>query len=133
MKLYNLLEKNKNEIIQYIHFGKASVDKLILRVKKQLGNPKEDFYDEEVWTFIMCCGYAIRGKDGLQELSKQLSLNKKILFDKLYIESLPYSPRIKEGNTNLNLAFGNLGIREGTKSGIEFQKCFNQTNYNLRN
>ena len=76
--------------------------------------------DEEVWTFLAACGYAIDCK-GVEKLAKILTgLDLTQPKDaKIWIEVLPFPPREDEGNTNLDLALGTITCRDGTTGGIK--------------
>ena len=76
--------------------------------------------DEEVWTFLAACGYAIDCK-GVEKLTKILTgLDLTQPKDaKIWMEVLPFPPREDEGNTNLDLALGTITRRDETTGGIE--------------
>ena len=76
--------------------------------------------DEQVWTFLAACGYAIDCK-GVEKLTKILTDSDLPQPDsaKIWMEVLPFPPRKREGNTNLDLALGTIKCREGTTGGIK--------------
>ena len=77
--------------------------------------------DEEVWTFLAACGYAIAGSQGVKKLTKILTgLDLTQPEDaKIWLEALPFPPREDEGNTNLDLALGTIKCRGETTGGIK--------------
>lgn len=77
---------------------------------------------EKVLTFLMGCGYALGREQGLQTLTKVLtgSVLKQPNQPMIWFEAQPIPPRMKEGNTHLDLALGAIARREGTANGIRF-------------
>ena len=69
--------------------------------------------DEQVWTFLAACGYAIAGAQGVEKLTKILTgLDLTQPKDaKIWMEVLPLPPRKGEGNTNLDLALGTIACQ----------------------
>ena len=67
------LTNRHDKIIKYLHIGYAQWDKLIRRVERQEREPSDDFDDEQIWTFLVGCGYAIAGEDGVATLTKILT------------------------------------------------------------
>ncbi|EDM44631.1 hypothetical protein SCB49_13705 [unidentified eubacterium SCB49] len=125
MRLSEKISKNLDEIKKYLYCGYASWDGLIDRIKGQEINPKNDFTDEQIWTFIIACGYAITGKNGLKKISYLLTNRTDLTTEKIWFEVLPSSPRDMEGSTHLDLAIGDIAIRKGTGSGIELNDTEN--------
>ena len=119
MKLSEKLLENHNEIIKYLYCGYVNWDSLIARIERQECNPIEDFLDEQIWTFIVACGFAIDKEKGLNTLCKLLTGDENLKTAKIWIEVLPKSPRVKEGPTHLDLVIGDIKLRSGTESGIE--------------
>jgi len=50
------------EITKYLYIGYARWDDLIARVKRQEESGSRDCDDEQIWTFVVACGYAICGQ-----------------------------------------------------------------------
>lgn len=119
MKLSEKISKNHNIIKQYLYCGYANWDGLLDRIKGQEDNPYDDYTDEQIWTFIVACGFSIAGKKGLKKLCSLLTNRNDLTTEKIWFEVLPKSPRVKEGSTHLDLAVGDITIRNGTESGIE--------------
>lgn len=119
MNLAEKISKNHQKIKKFLHYGYVNWDDLINRIDRQLKNETLDFADEQVWTFLIACGYAIAAENGLKKLSSILTKSENYITNKIYIEVLPISPREKEGQTHLDLAIGSIEIRQGTESGIE--------------
>lgn len=114
------LKAHRDEITRYLYIGYAVWDDLIARVEGQEGKDSSDYDDEQVWTFLVGCGYAIAGEDGVARLTEALtgSTQKSPANPKIWFEVLPVSPRKGEGKTHLDLALGTIAVREGTESGI---------------
>lgn len=70
--------------------------------------------DETMWTFLLALGYAADGVDGVNALS-HLLVGEPIDGPeppKIWLEALPFSPRLREGSTHLDLAVGHIARRE---------------------
>lgn len=118
------LMNHHDEITKYLYIGYARWDDLISRVERQEQKPLDDFADEQIWTFLVGCGYAIAGEDGVARLTKTLTgSNYKVPINpRIWFEVLPIPPRKGEGETHLDLALGTIARRNGTESGIELEK-----------
>ncbi len=118
------LKEYKGEISEYLYVGKAEWDKLVTRIENQETNPKKDFDDEQIWTFLVACGYALAGESGIAKISKILTNVDQSLQPhlKIWFEALPIPPCTREGNTNLDLALGNIKLRNSVESGIELEE-----------
>ena len=124
--LAELLEKEKHKIKQHLHMGKVKWDKLIKRLNKYI-NKKDVMNDEKLWTFLLASGYANVGLRGIEKLTELLTgKNLKPNSEKLWFEVLPLPPRAKEGNTNLDLAIGQIAQRKDYKSGIQLSESENE-------
>lgn len=123
--LAEMLKKYHAEITKYLYLGYARWDELIKRIEKQGQAPSSDFYDEQIWTFLIGCGYAIAGEQGIARLTKILtgSDQEPPANPRIWFEVLPIPPREREGATHLDLALGTIAIREGTESGIELDNA----------
>lgn len=119
--LGDALKKNLDQINQYLYVGYARCDRLIKRTERQEQERPGDFADEQVWTFLLGCGYAIAGQEGVARLTRLLtgSNQRAPAAPRIWFEVLPIQPRKGEGRTRLDLALGTLGRRKRTKSGIE--------------
>jgi hypothetical protein len=120
--LTNCILQHKTRIKEALHIGYANWDNLVARIKRQERNHLPDFYDEKVWTFLVSCVYAIQGPPGIGLLAQLLTEANVPPHSatKAWFEVLPLPPRFKEGNTHLDFALGNIELRNGTRSGIEF-------------
>lgn len=120
--LADLLQRHRLIIENHLHIGYAKLDDLVARVQQNedLGIDKE-MVDEQIWTFLLGCGYAVSGPDGVKVLSEILTGEKVELQpnSKIWFEVLPIPPRKDEGNTHLDLAVGTISLRNGTQSGIQ--------------
>jgi hypothetical protein len=115
------LRAHRDEITGYLYMGYAVWDDLVARVERQEGKDSSDYDDEQVWTFLVGCGYAIAGEDGVARLTEALtgSNQKSPANPKIWFEVLPVSPRKREGETHLDLALGTIAVRAGTGAGIK--------------
>ena len=121
--LTGLLEENRDAITQCLYLGGERWSRLPERIRPyeaEHASP-ELFKDEQVWTFLAACGYAIAGAEGIEKLTKILTgLDLTQPKDaKIWMEVLPFPPRKREGNTNLDLALGTIKCRDETTGGIK--------------
>lgn len=80
-------------------------------------------FDEEVWTFLVakCVEHQLRlGDDTVYRMLVGSPFTES---DNIGLEVQPLGPRLKEGNTRLDMALGAIQKRTGTDSGIAFQQC----------
>lgn len=121
--LAEALMNHHDAITKYLYIGYARWDQLISRVERQERKPSDDLDDEQIWTFLVGCGYAIAGEDGVATLMKILtgSNYEAPTNPKIWFEVLPIPPRKGEKGTHLDLALGTIARRNATKSGIELE------------
>jgi len=121
--LAEALKKNLHQINEYLYVGSVDWDGLIQRIARQEAGGPDDFVDEQVWTFLVGCAYAMDGERGVATLSELLTGSRQLppAGPKIWFEVLPIPPRKREGETHLDLALGTIARREGTKSGIELE------------
>ena len=119
--LEKLLKENHDAITKRFYLGKGSWCSLLEAVCKAERASPALFKDEQVWTFLAACGYAIAGSQGIKKLTKILTDSDLPQPDcaKIWMEVLPFPPRKGEGNTNLDLALGTITCRDGTTGGIK--------------
>ena len=113
--LAGLLCENKEAINAHLSLGSVDWENLVGRVPGPSAAR-----DEQLWTFLAACGYAIAGADGVRRLTEILAgydLHQNN--SRIWLEAMPMPPRKKEGNTHLDLALGTIRCREGTDGGIE--------------
>ena len=115
------LMNQHSEIIKHIHIGYARWDDLIARVSRQERTPSPSFDDEQIWTFLVACGYAISGISGVAALTRILTRSQPKASDslKIWFEVLPIPSRKGEGESHIDLALGTIDLRQGTESGIQ--------------
>jgi hypothetical protein len=117
------LKTHRAAIEEYLCVRCADWDKLAERIAEQearQAKPEHGFADEQVWTFLVGCGYAIAGEKGIGVLTKVLTGSEQTpATPKIWFEALPIPPREDEGNTHIDLALGTITNRGETKSGIE--------------
>ena len=124
--LASKIDKQRNQLSEALYIGRARWDKLISAIAAVERDGSEEFYDEQVWTFIASCAYAAEGQTGAKRMAQCLS-DGFVDSDRIWFEVLPLPPRVGEGNTNLDLAFGDIRLRQGTKSGIELANTNDST------
>jgi hypothetical protein len=114
------LNKSRSIINEFLHIGYAKWDDLIARLENFETKNLNELEDEQLWTFLLRCGYAASGADGVQLLSELLTGEKvsRKSDRKIWFEVLPIPPRENEGNTHLDLAIGDISLRDRTCSGI---------------
>lgn len=120
--LADSINQNKSRINEVLHIGYANWDSLLNRIEAQEESSHEDFADEQVWTFLVVCIYAIQGMDGINALAQALIKTKLPSPTKAWFEVLPLPLRLREGSTHLDLAFGTISQRSGTQSGIKLER-----------
>jgi hypothetical protein len=122
--LAGLLRGHKDQIETTLRIGYATWDALIERVERQDRKDQDDYDDEQIWTFLVCCGYAMAGASGAAQLGSLLCGQTHSTFfpNLIWFEALPIPPRKNEGNTHLDLALGNIAPRAGTSSGIRYDE-----------
>lgn len=114
--LAGLLGKNRNLIEPHLYMGNVRWEGLVKRVGGSSAG-----WDEQLWTFLAACGYAIGGVEGVAGFTKIITGSDlpQPDYPRIWLEAMPMSPRKKEGNTRLDLALGTLRCRKGTRGGVE--------------
>ena len=87
------------------------------RIEQQSGGCK----DEEVWTYLLACAYAIDGAEGVAQLTTLLTGNPRLSRPEdpaIWLEYRPMTPRIGEARSHMDLSIGNIAVDAGTKGGI---------------
>ncbi len=125
MCLAEKLAYYRGKLTKYLYIGRAKWEELIYCVGREERKPSHDFYDEQIWTFLVACGYGIAGEHGIARLTKFLtsSNQKPPTNPKIWFEVSPISPRKKEGETYIDLALGTITAREGSGAGIELENA----------
>jgi len=124
MLLADIINENRSDIENYLHIGYAKWEVMINKLKNyEYSNINKKMKDEQLWTFLLGCGYAARKKEGINKLARMLTndnINTNEI-NKIWFEVLPLPPRQNERNTHLDLAIGNISLRNGTESGIQLK------------
>ena len=118
--LTHLLKEHGNEIRRRLHLGRVHWEPLVFKVEAQEREDSGTFGDEQVWTFLAGCGYAISGAEGLAKLTNILTGTDLPQPDdaKIWLETSPLPPRNSEGITRVDLAIGSIIRRGASRSGI---------------
>ena len=119
MSLVGAITQHRDEIRKRLHLGRAHWDVLVAGLDRAERNAGRECYDEQLWTFSPACAYAAM-EGGPSALAKQLT-GCRVPSEQISFEVLPKSPRRLEGQSNLDLGLGHIGVRRGTDSGIELQ------------
>jgi len=119
MNLPEILSEHRAEIENWLVIGRANWSRLLAKVRDVDYASEGDLYDEQIWTFLLACGYAISVHKGVRALSERCGIDWSSTH-RIWFEVLPLPPRPLEGNTNLDLAIGAIARRGETRSGIEF-------------
>ena len=97
--LAELLCENKDSINAHLFLGNVKWKNLV--TEKRLSGDSVG-RDEQLWTFLAACGYAIAGSQGVRRITKILTGTD---FDqpdlRIWLEAMPMPPRKQEGNTHL--------------------------------
>ena len=118
--LTKLLEEHRDVIEQQLHLGYVHWEDLMRKLGHQERAAQGTFRDEQVWTFLAGCGYAISGTEGLASVTNILTGADLPQPDdaRIWIEVLPLPPRTREGTTHVDLAIGHVARRGNSESGI---------------
>ncbi len=112
--LSTYLQTNSTRIRQRIETTDLQWNAFLKRLGKQEEQKHQDYHDEQAWTFLAMSWYSGGGIDRIKRLAEILTCYDNLVVgddDKIWLEALPLPPRIKEGNTNLDLAMGRIGKR----------------------
>ena len=71
--LTDLLKEHGNEIRRRLHLGYVHWEDLVNKIEIQERAASGIFSNEQVWTFLAGCGYAISGAEGLAKLTNILT------------------------------------------------------------
>lgn len=136
--LAEALGYREKEILSYLYLGRAKWENLMKTIRAQEQAQSADFNNEQVWTFLIGCGYALCGEAGIRKLASILTGSDQVkpLLNKMWFEFLPLPPRQGEGNTSIDLALGTISCRKQTRGGIKLDDsehtwvCFCEMKYN---
>ncbi len=122
--LIDSLKEHESEIIRRLYLGYVHWEDLIDRLETRERFTSGVVGDEQVWTFLVGCGYAISGTEGLARITNILTGTDLPQPDdaKIWLEVLPLPPREQEGNTHVDLAVGSVARRGNTGSGINLRR-----------
>ena len=122
MALTGLLDQHRSIITNSLFVGFADWDDLLERVRtEEQSRTLPCFYEEQVWTFLASCGYAVAGEAGVKGLIEvMVGPGWRTPHDpKIWFEVLPIPPRVREGCSHVDLAVGDIAIRnDAPGSGI---------------
>ncbi len=125
------MSKHVEELVSALREARPSIEKFLRTtdqewrwasevLKKVAVQDPDEVHDEKLWTWLLACGYAAGGPRGVLRLAGGLTgLDSGDDQHAIWFEVQPPSPRRGEGNTHLDLALGDLALREGTDGGIQ--------------
>src|SRR5438067_2621054 len=90
--LADAIRQHKNRICEALHIGYANWDDLLDRIERQERTRRPDFADEQVWTFLVGCAYAMQGLAGTGNLAQLLTEASPPSATKAWFEVLPLPP-----------------------------------------
>ena len=103
------------QISQRLHVGAAMFNALVARVQQCETMEQKDYYDEQVWTFLLAASYAMAGDNSIATRGSLLTEDAiSTSIEKLWFECMPMPPRTQESNTQLDLALGAIARRDNT-------------------
>ena len=120
--LVSLLDENRDSICRSLQLCKDNWTALLRICDSGLLASRGKLNNEETWTFLAACGYAIDGPGRVALLTEILTGRSGLPLPeppKVWLEYRPVTPRRGEGRTHLDLAVGNIIAEAGTKGGIE--------------
>ena len=122
--LSDLLEEHRDQIGRRLHLGNVHRQDLVSKLKTRERHASGSLRDEQVWTFLVGCGYAMAGAEGLEKLTNVLTGMDLPQPDdaKIWLEVSPLPPRDEEGRTHVDLAIGSIIRRGSTRSGINLRR-----------
>ena len=122
--LSDLLEDHRDDIERRLHLGYVHWRDLVSRLETQEHHASGSLGDEQVWTFLVGCGYAMAGAEGLAKLTNVLTRMDLPQPDdaRIWLEVLPLPPRNEEGRTRVDLAIGSITGRGSSRSGINLRR-----------
>ena len=118
--LSDLLEEHRDQIGRRLHLGNVHWQDLVSKLEIQERHASGPLGDEQIWTFLVGCGYSMAGAEGLAKLTNVLTGMDLPQPDdaRIWLEVLPLPPRNGEGNTHVDLAIGSITRRGNSRSGI---------------
>ena len=122
--LTDSLKEHESEIRRRLYLGYVRWEDLIARLETRERSTSGVLGDEQVWTFLVGCGYVISGTDGLARVTNILTGTDLRQPDdaKIWLEVLPLPPRNHEGATHVDLAVGTIARRGNSRSGISLRR-----------
>ena len=119
--LLSTLDRARSAFGPLLNTTQEQWNKCVERLRKLGLQPPDEIYDEQLWTWLLACGYAAAGLSGLKRLTAALTEGAESAAPghSVWLEVQPPSPRLNEGNTHLDLALGHIAARESTDAGID--------------
>ena len=122
MKISGLLNTHRDTIRKNLSTSDAQWNSMMSKIE-QREQREQSIAAEKIWTFLVACGYALNGSEGVTRLSKLLSGVQLTTpgTQRIWFESQAIGPRDpkSEGKTRIDLALGMIRQMGTTDSGIE--------------
>lgn len=118
--LHSLLSEHEAQINQHLRLVASSRGHPLGKIRR-IEQQSTVCKDEEVWTYLLACGYAIAGARGVASLAEQLTGNCRLSLPEdpaIWLEYRPMTPRLREARSHIDLSIGNIAVDAGTKGGI---------------
>ena len=118
------IQEHEGEIRRRLYLGYVHWEDLMDRLEARERSTSGVVGDEQAWTFLVGCGYAISGTEGLARITNILTGTDLPQPDdaKIWLEVLPLPPREHECNTHVDLAVGSVTRRGNSRSGINLRR-----------
>lgn len=120
MQILELLNTHRDTIRKYLSTSDAQWNSMASKIK-QREQWEQPIAAEKIWTFLVACGYAVSGSEGVTRLSKLLTGVDLATTQRIWFEAQSVGPRDpkSEGKTHIDLALGMIRAMGATASGIE--------------
>lgn len=120
--LPSLLDQHRDIITKTLRLGKDNWATLLRSCDSDSLTRYGRLNREETWTFLVACGYAIAGAQGVTTLANRLTGRTDLRRPKdpvVWLEYRPMTPRKRESRSRIDLSLGDVTQETGTKGGIE--------------
>ena len=115
------LASRRHEIEKHLWLGPGRWETLHAAIEETEQDASIDLTDEQVWPFLLGCGYALAGDKGVAALSEALtgSASTQGGTSRIYFEAFPTAPREGEEDVLVDLAVGTIDETGNGNGSIE--------------
>ena len=132
--LHSLLKDHRAQMTPRLRLVDGHRDRMLEKVNQveQQPNAAAGCNDEQVWTYLLACGYAVVGARGVAKLARLLTGDDDLSVparSAIWLEHRPNTPRPEtslaekplegEGRSHIDLSIGNIASEYGNTSGID--------------